>query len=133
MIRYIFEVIKKDKTFKSYLKDKLGSKYDDFWEILRFMRHVLVHSKNPDYSDVVNCASIFLGEMRDNGKLQLSFKVLITKDPKYEVDIMFSLQDLEEKKLFGEIIPVYQIYMLLEMLMNLAKEFYDTIEVSNNN
>lgn len=138
ILRLLFELIErkldrttrtlldpKDIWFETYIKSKLWAKYETFYEILSFLRHIFTHSTSYDYTiDADECVSWWIS--KQHWRI-ISFEAIITHDPPYSINIQLdsSRSAIDGKNLFN-LIPVSQIYMLLELAISFADEYYNT-------
>lgn len=121
----------KDQNFEQYCINKLQNNYCDFIEILGFLRHTLIH--NTSYNFTMENTDDFLSFWIKRQKWKtLQLETLITKGQNYQVNITLKTtkSDIEKEispwkvQTLFDIISPSQIYMLLEVCMNFADEYF---------
>ncbi|EKD30073.1 MAG: hypothetical protein ACD_78C00163G0003 [uncultured bacterium (gcode 4)] len=120
IIRIAFELKKVDSRFEKYINDLLWKQSETFFKILAFVRHVLVHNFTP----IIDVETSISDWIEKNDWKTIRFEAIITKIPDYKINVSFEVnkESIDQKNIF-EIIPVTQIYMLLELLMNISSEY----------
>lgn len=126
IVRYMHEMLKdKNCDFRKYFDSRLSAikwQTGDFFDVVSFIRHVLVHTTSFNYT-IDTTESLDRGWIPTRKGKKIELKFVIQKW--YDLDIHFetTVAELNWKNLF-QIIPTYQIYMLLEVFMYIAEQYY---------
>ncbi len=130
------EGLKDDSKFKTFLKAKLGDRYEHFHAILCFIRNVLSHNihneirlKKDDYEGTRNKFK----KIHLSGIAAFSIKYAddfpdMNAPNNYEFNIEVDFNSLIPGKRFIEVISEWHLFMFSELCYNFAKAFRKNIE-----
>lgn len=133
------EALRLDAPFCQFLQDRLGERYEDFFDLLSFVRNVLSHNI---HAEIALNAKDFEGTLKRIRRMgrspTVSFTFIYAYDlpeitPPYEgygFTCNVDFEGLEEGMEFLEIIPLWELFMLSELCFNLTQAFRGKIASS---
>lgn len=123
------ESLRLESDFQDYIKDKMQDQYENFFDIISFIRNVLSHNthaeirlNNKDFDGTLKR----IRRMRRNEKVKLDFKYSRTlpeispPNSQYGVDICIDFLSLEKGKAFLDIVTLWDLFMISELCFNLV-------------
>jgi len=126
------EALRLDGDFKSYIEEKFTNQYENFYDILSFVRNVLSHNT---HAEIRLNEKDFAGtlkrirRMRREEKINLNFKYsqslpeISPPNSKYGVNISIDFLSLKIGDEFLKIVNLWDLFMLSELCFNLVLSF----------
>ena len=126
------EALRLDGDFKSYIEDKFTNQYEDFYDILSFVRNVLSHNT---HAEIRLNEKDFAGtlkrirRMRRDENISLNFQYsqsmpeISPPNSKYGVNISIDYLSLKIGDEFLQIVSLWDLFMLSELCFNLVLSF----------
>lgn len=126
------EALRLDGDFKSYIEEKFTNQYENFYDILSFVRNVLSHNT---HAEIRLNEKDFAGtlkrirRMRREEKINLNFKYsqslpeISPPNSKYGVNISIDFLSLKIGGEFLKIVNLWDLFMLSELCFNLVLSF----------
>ncbi len=134
------ESLRLESDFQNYIKDKMQDQYENFFDILSFVRNVLSHNthaeirlNNKDFDGTLKR----IRRMRRDEKVKLDFKYskllpeITPPNSQYGVDINIDFLSLSKGMEFLDIVTLWDLFMLSELCFNLVIS-YKILEESKN-
>ncbi|MDX1809941.1 MAG: hypothetical protein R3331_10410 [Sulfurospirillaceae bacterium] len=123
------ESLRLESDFQDYIKDKMQDQYENFFDIISFIRNVLSHNthaeirlNNKDYEGTLKR----IRRMRRNEKVKLDFRYSRTlpeispPNSQYGVDICIDFLSLSKGEAFLDIVTLWDLFMISELCFNLV-------------
>ncbi|MBE0495844.1 MAG: hypothetical protein IBX45_05500 [Campylobacterales bacterium] len=126
------EALRFDSSFSDFLHTRLGARYEDFFDLLSFVRNVLSHNIHAEIALNAKDYEGTLKRIRRMGRNpDVSFTFVYAYDlpeisPPYEgygFTCKVNFEGLEEGMEFLEIIPLWELFMVSELCFNLTQAF----------
>jgi len=126
------EALRLDNDFKKYIEEKFANQYENFYDILSFIRNVLSHNT---HAEIRLNEKDFAGtlkrirRMRRDENVSLNFKYseslpeISPPNSKYGVNISMNFLSLKIGDEFLKIVTLWDLFMLSELCFNLVLSF----------
>jgi hypothetical protein len=133
------EAMRLESTFTAFLKAGLGERYEEFYDLLSFVRNVLSHNIHAEIALNARDFDGTLKRIRRMGRTpKVAFSFIYEQDlpqiiPPYEgygFACEVDFEALEEGMEFLEIIPLWELFMLSELCFNLVQGFKGSVPSS---
>jgi len=121
------EALRLETPFRNFIQDKLKDKFEDFFDIVSFIRNVLSHNIHADiYLLEKDYAGTLKRIRRMNRDPNIFFNFLYSvnlpeiNSPSYEYGFSCNInfESLKENKPFLEVIPLWELMMISELCFN---------------
>ncbi|WP_331773915.1 hypothetical protein [Sulfurospirillum sp. 1612] len=123
------ESLRLESPFQDYIKDKMQDQYENFFDILSFIRNVLSHNthaeirlNDKDFDGTLKR----IRRMRRNEKVTLSFRYSETlpeispPNSQYGLDIGIDFLSLKKGDAFLDVVTLWDLFMIGELCFNLV-------------
>ncbi len=129
------EALRLENEFKEYIEERFGEQYENFYDILSFIRNVLSHNT---HAEIRLNEKDFAGtlkrirRMRRNEDVRLNFQYskslpeISPPNSKYGVNIQINFLSLKIGDEFLKIVTLWDLFMLSELCFNLVISFRAT-------
>ena len=129
------EALRLENGFKEYIEERFGEQYENFYDILSFVRNVLSHNT---HAEIRLNEKDFAGtlkrirRMRRDEKVRLNFQYskslpeISPPNSKYGVNISINFLSLKVGDEFLKIVKLWDLFMLSELCFNLVISFRAT-------
>ena len=129
------EAFRLENGFKEYIEERFGEQYENFYDILSFVRNVLSHNT---HAEIRLNEKDFAGtlkrirRMRRDEKVRLNFQYskslpeISPPNSKYGVNISINFLSLKVGDEFLKIVKLWDLFMLSELCFNLVISFRAT-------
>ncbi len=126
------EALRLENGFKDYIKERVGEQYENFYDILSFVRNVLSHNT---HAEIRLNEKDFAGtlkrirRMRRDENVRLTFQYskslpeISPPNSKYGVNIYINFLSLKVGDEFLKIVKLWDLFMLSELCFNLVMSF----------
>ena len=126
------EALRLENEFKKYIEERFGEQYENFYDILSFIRNVLSHNT---HAEIRLNEKDFAGtlkrirRMRRNEDVRLNFQYskslpeISPPNSKYGVEIQVNFLSLKIGDEFLKIVTLWDLFMLSELCFNLVISF----------
>jgi len=126
------EALRLESGFKDYIKERFGEQYENFYDILSFVRNVLSHNT---HAEIRLNEKDFAGtlkrirRMRREENIKLNFQYskslpeISPPNSKYGVNISIDFLSLRVGDEFLKIVKLWDLFMLSELCFNLVISF----------
>jgi len=126
------EALRLENGFKEYIEDKFGEQYENFYDILSFVRNVLSHNT---HAEIRLNEKDFAGTLKrirrmrreENVKLNFQYSKSLPEisppNSKYGVNISIDFLSLKLGDEFLKIVNLWDLFMLSELCFNLVISF----------
>jgi len=126
------EALRLDGDFKKYIEEKFTNQYENFYDILSFVRNILSHNTHAetrlnekDFAGTLKR----IRRMRRDENVSLNFKYsqslpeISPPNSKYGVNISINFLSLKIGDEFLKIVSLWDLFMLSELCFNLVLSF----------
>ncbi len=126
------EALRLENDFKIYIEERFGQEYENFYDILSFVRNVLSHNTHAeirlnekDYAGTLKR----IRRMRREEKVKLNFRYskslpeISPPNSKYGVNIDIDFLALKIGDEFLKIVTLWDLFMLSELCFNLVLSY----------
>ncbi len=123
------ESLRLESPFQDYIKEKMQEQYENFFDILSFVRNVLSHNthaeirlNNKDFDGTLKR----IRRMRRKEKVTLEFRYSQTlpeispPNSQYGLDICIDFLSLKKGDAFLDILSLWDLFMISELCFNLV-------------
>lgn len=126
------EALRLDGDFKIFIEEKLNLQYEDFFDLLSFVRNVLSHNIHADiYLDRKDYEGTHQKRLRQHrgSKIQFDFKYAThlpqMKAPsiEYGFSSTIDLDSLKEDTAFLDVLSLWELMMISELCFNLVLSY----------
>jgi len=126
------EALRLESDFKSYIEQKFGEQYENFYDILSFVRNVLSHNT---HAEIRLNEKDFAGtlkrirRMRRDERVKLSFQYskslpeISPPNSKYGINITIDFLSLRVGDEFLKKVTLWDLFMLSELCFNLVLSY----------
>jgi len=126
------EALRLESGFKDYIKERFGEQYENFYDILSFVRNVLSHNT---HAEIRLNEKDFAGtlkrirRMRREENIKLNFQYskslpeISPPNSKYGINISIDFLSLRVGDEFLKIVKLWDLFMLSELCFNLVISF----------
>ncbi len=123
------EALRLEGHFKTFIEKKLTTQYEDFFDLLSFVRNVLSHNIHADiYLDVKDYEGTLKRRKRMRREPKIDFTFNYTKDlpeikapsKEYGFSSTIDLENLAYETAFLEVLSLWELMMLCELCFNLV-------------
>ncbi len=126
------EALRLENSFKEYIEQRVGEQYENFYDILSFVRNVLSHNT---HAEIRLNEKDFAGtlkrirRMRRNENVKLNFQYsaslpeISPPNSRYGVNISIDFLSLKVGDEFLKIVEMWDLFMLSELCFNLVISF----------
>jgi len=126
------EALRLESGFKDYIKERFGDQYENFYDILSFVRNVLSHNT---HAEIRLNEKDFAGtlkrirRMRREENIKLNFQYskslpeISPPNSKYGINISIDFLSLRVGDEFLKIVKLWDLFMLSELCFNLVISF----------
>lgn len=134
------EALRLNSSFSDFLHVRLGERYEDFFDLLSFVRNVLSHNIHAEIALNAKDYEGTLKRIRRMGRNpHVVFTFVYAQDlpeisPPYEgygFTCIINFEALYEGMEFLEIIPLWELFMISELCFNLTQAFRGNIASSS--
>ena len=132
MCMAMVEGLRLESGFRFFLEKRLGERFEDFFDILSFVRNVLSHNI---HAEIILNAKDYEGTLKRIRRMHrnplIEFYFIYAEDlpeveapyPSYGFTCKVDFEALHEEMTFLEVIPLWELLMLCELSFNLVQAY----------
>ena len=126
------EAFRLENEFMEFMKERLGDEYENFYDILSFIRNVLSHNTQAEFklnSKDFDGTLKRIRRMKRNEKVSLHFLYakqlpeIASPEDDYGLNLSIDFGSLKEGMEFLSVISLWELFMVSELCFNLVLSF----------